>query len=105
MRRIEFGIGIGKDHNKQSIPPILADSMLRTALSHIALFSDGGFVARGFGYWRDPSGKVVREDAITITFDANLTDGTIQRLARVLRCIFSQTAIHVAIMDVDAHNT
>lgn len=105
MRRIEFGIGIGEDKNSIPISPMRADTMLAAAIDHVSVFSNGGFVTRGFGFWRHPVefGRIIREDAITITIDANLSDGTVKRLARTLRDIFGQTAVHVAITEITAY--
>lgn len=104
MRRIEFGIGIGKDVNGYTIAPHVADAMIATALDHLSVFSDGGFVARGFGYWREhEAGDIVREESITITIDTDLSDGTVRRLAHTLRALFCQTAIHVVITEIIAY--
>lgn len=105
MRCVQFGIGIGYQADGTPITSEESQAMIAEAMRRLSRAFGGGFVVRGRGFWTAPGGSgPITEDGITITIDTSDSDEVIRLTAELLRHIFRQQAIHVAISDVSTYD-
>lgn len=97
--RLIFGIGTGQKGKAWHNAPILpyeTEGSISQAIGYFTHLYGGCFIQRGEGAWKDDSGKIVREQGITITVEVKAEDyppGRLQRDSHELCQMFEQDCI------------
>ncbi len=84
-------VGIGFDKNGAVLTDI--EAKIEDGCKAVLLYFDGVTVTRGFGAWRDESGKVVREEQVTFSTALTERSEPAVKVAMMLKAIFSQSAV------------
>lgn len=99
--RFEITFGVGFDRNGNPLDSVTVREGIKYVLSEAALAFGGCNLVNGQGAWISPSGTLVVEETHTLIMDGDDVDeDKATRIARSIRRVFNQEAVHFAVVAV-----